>query len=221
MSHAIWYPELKRAHVTVAKGILFASLGHSASRENAGSDGTLKIQKRMELLPEETLYLVERGAMYCWKPTDLLLAKASLLDDMEGVPMSVQQAYAEMIGTEDLTLEKYQVRAHINYPSTGFIQRAIQVYAYLKRLGYVVTRTKPPSPDYPTPPPFPRSIKATSVLDKLYSGVVSFFVRLARIFVSDRNWWQPICYSGRLFHTMSNREYPFLTHRGLGSHQFL
>ena len=111
MSHAIWYPELKRAHVTVAKGILFASLGHSASREIAGSDGTLKIQKRMELLPEETLYLVERGAMYCWKPTDLLLAKASLLDDMEGVPMSVQQAYAEMIGTEDLTLEKYQVRA--------------------------------------------------------------------------------------------------------------
>ena len=79
----------------------------------------------MELLPEETLYLVERGAMYCWKPTDLPLAKASLLDDMEGVPMSVQQAYAEMIGTEGLTLEKYQVRAHINYHSPGFIQRSI------------------------------------------------------------------------------------------------
>ncbi|KAH9924698.1 uncharacterized protein BXZ73DRAFT_103539 [Epithele typhae] len=27
---------------------------------------------------------------------------------MEGVPMSVQQAYAEMIGIEDLTFEKYQ-----------------------------------------------------------------------------------------------------------------
>jgi len=31
------------------------------------------------------------------------------LDDVEGAPMTVQQAFAEMIGKEDLTLEKYQV----------------------------------------------------------------------------------------------------------------
>lgn len=68
------------------------------------------MQKRLELLPEETLYLVERGAMYCWQPTDLPLPKTQLLDDVEGVPMSVQQAFAEMIGKEDLTLERYQVR---------------------------------------------------------------------------------------------------------------
>ena len=109
VSHAIWYPTLKRAHVTVSKGILFASIGHSSSRETVAPDGTVKIQKRLELLPEETLYLVERGAMYCWRPTDLPLPKTPLLDDMEGAPMSVQQAFAELIGTEDLTFEKYQV----------------------------------------------------------------------------------------------------------------
>lgn len=37
-----------------------------------------------------------------------------------GAPMSVQQAYAEMIGTEDLTLERYQVRlTHKSYSRGG------------------------------------------------------------------------------------------------------
>lgn len=71
-----------------------------------------KRNKRLELLPEETLYLVERGAMLCWKASDLVLTDVPGLDDVEGVPMTVQQAYAEMIGTEDLTLEKYQVIPH-------------------------------------------------------------------------------------------------------------
>lgn len=69
--------------------------------------------KRLELLPEEALYLVERGAMFCWKEHGLLandIQPGSSLEDMEGSPMSVQQAYAEMIGKEDLTLERYQVR---------------------------------------------------------------------------------------------------------------
>ena len=69
--------------------------------------------KRLELLPEEALYLMERGAMFCWKEHDLFAEntqKGSFLEDMEGSPMSVQQAYAEMIGKEYLTLERYQVR---------------------------------------------------------------------------------------------------------------
>ena len=109
VSHAIWYPQLKRAHVTVARGIHFTTMGHSVARPSPALEDTNKIQRRLELLPEETLYLVERGAMYCWSPTQLPLPKAELLDDLEGVPISVQQAYAEMIGTEGLTLEKYQV----------------------------------------------------------------------------------------------------------------
>jgi len=51
--------------------------------------------------------------MFCWKEHDLFAENTqweSSLDDMEGSPMSVQQAYAEMIGREDLNLERYQVR---------------------------------------------------------------------------------------------------------------
>ncbi len=73
------------------------------------------MQKRLELLPEEALYLVERGAMYCWEPTDLRLHHTVHLDDMEGVPMPVQQAYAEMIGADELTFERYQVRPHLAF----------------------------------------------------------------------------------------------------------
>lgn len=113
VSHAIWYPQLGRAHVTTARGIHFSTMGHSVARASEGSDDSKKVQKRLELLPEEALYLVERGAMYCWGPTDLPLHKTSHLDDMEGVPMSVQQAYAEMIGAEELTFERYQVCYHL------------------------------------------------------------------------------------------------------------
>jgi len=80
-------------------------MGHSAARPTSTNDDS-KLQKRLELLPEEAIYLVERGSLLCWKDiqTDL-----SDLGDVEGAPMSVQQAFAEMIDKENLTLEKYQV----------------------------------------------------------------------------------------------------------------
>jgi len=81
-----------------AKGVLFSSIG-SWSRE----------RKRLELAPEELLYLIERGTVQCWTQENPF-------------PISVQRAWAEIIGTNQLSLEKYQV------------------YAYLKRLGYIVLR---------------------------------------------------------------------------------
>jgi tRNA-splicing endonuclease subunit Sen54 len=67
--------------------------------------------KRLELLPEEALYLVERGALFCSMPAfQDSIDEQMVLDDLTRVPMSVQQAYSEMIGKEALTLEKYQVR---------------------------------------------------------------------------------------------------------------
>ncbi|TBU29977.1 tRNA-splicing endonuclease subunit sen54 N-term-domain-containing protein [Dichomitus squalens] len=186
VSHAIWYPQLKRAHVTVARGIHFTTMGHSVARPSATSESVKKIQRRLELLPEEALYLVERGAMYCWSPTDLPLPKSELLDDLEGIPMSVQQAYTEMIGTEDLTFERYQV------------------YAYLKRLGYVVTRTTPPSPDYPTPSSAGSTQAFGSVLNRLYRSISSFLSRLVPVFVGGRDWWRPITIGRWLHHNMDN-----------------
>ncbi|KAH9814240.1 hypothetical protein DFH28DRAFT_895417 [Melampsora americana] len=88
----------------IAKGVLFSSIGRW-NRE----------KKRLDLMPEELLYLIERGTVECWT------------EDTEetghgGLPMSVQWAWTEIIGTGGLTLKRYQV------------------YGYLKRLGYIVLR---------------------------------------------------------------------------------
>jgi hypothetical protein len=102
--------------VTVARGIHFTSMGHSVHRPSPPSSSRAgKPRKRLELLPEEALYLMEKGALFCWKAT----SRDDDVDDedegiewdsaSQGAPMSVQQAYAEMIGKQDLTLERYQV----------------------------------------------------------------------------------------------------------------
>ncbi|EPQ51094.1 hypothetical protein GLOTRDRAFT_141228 [Gloeophyllum trabeum ATCC 11539] len=180
MSYGLWYPQLARAHVTVAKGIHFTSMGHFVQR--ASADSQTKLQKRLELLPEEALYLVERGALWCWKQVDVVSESVDATDpDGRGPPMSVQQAYAEMIGTQDLTLEKYQV------------------FAYLKRLGYIVTRAEPPSPSYPVPPPLqsstPRSVLNT--LQSIWSGVCR---RLRALIGGSIDWWRPLYLDGWLYH---------------------
>ncbi|KAG6868082.1 hypothetical protein C0993_007759 [Termitomyces sp. T159_Od127] len=121
VSHAVWYPSIGRAHVTLAKGIHFSAMGHSAPRPVVDENGLEKIQKRLELLPEETIYLVERGSLFCWKDSGMDLTKAQL--DMSGAPMTVQQVYAEMLGVEDLTLERLQVDF---YPTFNRITRHLK-----------------------------------------------------------------------------------------------
>jgi len=88
-------------------------MGHSAPRSVIAEDGAPKVHKRLELLPEEAIYLIERGALFCWKKMDLILGQVPGLNDVHGSPMSVQQAYSELMNTEGLTLEKFQVRLDI------------------------------------------------------------------------------------------------------------
>ena len=108
ISHGIWDPSIARAHVTVARGIHFTTMGHAVARKDAIQ--TRKLPKRLELLPEEALYLIERGAMFTWKAgRELQPTGDPGLEEMMGEPMTVQQAFSEMIGMENLTLEKYQV----------------------------------------------------------------------------------------------------------------
>ena len=65
-----------------------------------------KLQQRLELLPEEeAIYLVETSTFLQMVPDEA----RNDIEDIQGAPMSVQQAYSEMIGTEGLTLEKYHV----------------------------------------------------------------------------------------------------------------
>lgn len=109
ISYGIWHPTLGRTQVTVSRGIHFTTMGHSAPRSTIDESGVAKIHKRLELLPEEAVYLIERGALFCWKESDVDAAHLQGFEGIAGVPMSVQQAYAEMIGRENLTLEKFQV----------------------------------------------------------------------------------------------------------------
>ena len=120
VSYATWYPDLGRTHVTLTRGIHFSNMGHSAPRP-VEYNGVQKVQKRLELLPEEAIYLIERGCLFCWKQIDLDVGQVPGLNDVNGSPMSVQQAYAEMIGREGLTLEKFQVRDE-NFHGTGSLK---------------------------------------------------------------------------------------------------
>ncbi|KDQ08038.1 hypothetical protein BOTBODRAFT_38254 [Botryobasidium botryosum FD-172 SS1] len=183
VSYGIWIPALSRVHVVQARGVHFANIGHSARRGAPNpspvvADGKLaKLPpSRLELLPEEALYMIERGSMFCWKREGgegEVDGPCEVGDpNVQGTPMSVQQGFAEMIGKEALTLERYQV------------------YSYLKRLGYLCTRTEAPasSPFYPIPAPRKGSELVTP-------PSVSIFRRLAL--------WITVPL-GRLFNTFSS-----------------
>lgn len=116
VTYALWLPGIARAQVVQARGVHFSSLGYSARRTTSeGSNDDEKKSKtttRLELLPEETLYLIERGSLLCYKqenendPIDWVKADGGT---PVGTPITVQQAFAEMIGKEDMTLERYEV----------------------------------------------------------------------------------------------------------------
>ena len=82
------------------KGAIFKTMGKSDSFG------------RLSLLPEEALYLLERGSL------DIRWGEGQ----MEGLPLSLQAAYSYLIGDKGLSLERYTV------------------YGGLKRGGYVVQR---------------------------------------------------------------------------------
>lgn len=56
------------------------------------------LRKRLELLPEETLYLLERGTIECWTS-----------EERNAVPMSLQHAWSRMINAGDMNPHRYQV----------------------------------------------------------------------------------------------------------------
>lgn len=110
------------------KGPLFVRMGQvlPAQEDPFGNDGLRGL--RMWLLPEEVIYLLERGSL------DVRWPSENDDDDPNGLPMSQQGAYAMFLGDEAnhdgaLTFERYSV------------------YANLKRSGYTVMRA--PSWDSP------------------------------------------------------------------------
>lgn len=120
---AHYHPKSNMAYAYNPKGPLFTRMGNvlSAAEDPLGEDG--RRGQRLWLLPEEVLYLLERGTIDVRWP-----ATAEEAADRElGLPMSLQCGYAMFIGDSDahdgaLTFERYSV------------------YTALKRQGYIVLR---------------------------------------------------------------------------------
>ncbi|KAG8685085.1 tRNA-splicing endonuclease subunit sen54, partial [Ceratobasidium sp. 423] len=184
ISYAVWYPTLGRAHVTVSRGTHFSTLGHSALREPDPNSNLTKAQKRLELMPEEALYLMERGSLFCWKENEV---SASIQDGIDwdlddcnvsiGAPMSVQQAFTEMIGVDGLEIQHYLV------------------YAYLKRLGYTVSRASAPAntPLFPLAPP--NNVNNRTLIHKLRLFNASILLSLSSLVRRIRSTLVPFVFT--------------------------
>lgn len=63
------------------------------------------------------------------------------------------------------------------------------MYSYLRRLGYVVTRTKPPTDSYPQAAPFIMKLHPSS----LFSSFKGWMSRVYNAFTNlGFNWWRPL-----------------------------
>ncbi|CAO2650633.1 Nn.00g019250.m01.CDS01 [Neocucurbitaria sp. VM-36] len=112
---AMYEPDSNMAYVEKVKSQHFQTMGTPKGRKEW-------------LLPEEALFLLERGTLDCRWPVKREPGDEKVYRIEDGAPMSLQAAYAAFIGFEGgvggkLTLEMYNV------------------YAGLKRSGYVIFRT--------------------------------------------------------------------------------
>lgn len=150
------------SEVRIARGPHFKTVG------KADKKGVLW------LLPEETIYLVERGNLECWWE--------------EGIPMSLQGVYASCL------------------EGCGGLER-YQVYAYLKRAGYIIQRAptffdENPTTATPTPTVLPPTAPA---------GAIGIFTTIASRLASLLTPSPPP--SGPLITSSTYRSYPAIYQR--------
>ncbi|SNX87688.1 uncharacterized protein MEPE_06398 [Melanopsichium pennsylvanicum] len=119
---AIWNAERCRATLLDVQGKIFETVGVIRREQTSDPKTGKNITKASnELLPEEALFLAERGSLQIYTKEG---------EQARMVPMSLQQAFATlMMPGED---GKRQ-----DEPLT---REAYLIFAYLKRLGYVVQR---------------------------------------------------------------------------------
>lgn len=116
VSHAILTPDSIYPKMLVVRGRLLDSMGISV-RYNDTRTGPSRTY--IELLPEEALYLLERGTLQIWlgriasTTEGVELGLGEWCEEESGVKgaveMSVMEGFAAFIGAEGLTWERYQV----------------------------------------------------------------------------------------------------------------
>jgi tRNA-splicing endonuclease subunit Sen54 len=144
LSHALVTPDSPFPQLLISRGHVLDTLGITV-RPPGGGKG------RIELLPEEALYLAERGSLQIWNGSAPTPEEPDLgtWSDVEfgvrgAVEMSVLEVFGAFMGREGLSWQRYQA------------------YAYLKRLGYTVQRTRRFIPTHflPAEEPVPAGVAA-------------------------------------------------------------
>lgn len=116
---ATWNPHTRRARIHDVQGKIFETVGVIRRTPTTDSTGKTVTQVTNELLPEEALFLAERGSLQIYTQTE---------DPDALAPMSLQQAFAALMLASDEAADEPLTR------------EAYLIYAHLKRLGYVVQR---------------------------------------------------------------------------------
>ncbi len=112
LSKAVVDPHTLRATVIHAKGTPLTSMGVTVRTVVEHKPGEVvkldpqgvpypKFESSQQLLPEEVLYLLERGALECFL--------AGSVGPQRDIPLSVQQAFSALIGPRGCTKDQYQV----------------------------------------------------------------------------------------------------------------
>jgi len=89
------------------------------------------------------------------------------------------------------------------YPPKHLISPyVLKVYAYLRRLGYAVTRNEAPSVDYLLPPPFDLTKRTPKppLLMRLRSPFIFLYSKFLQVFTLNFNWWKPLRLSKWIHH---------------------
>lgn len=122
---AVWLPEKRKALIQHAKGSFFKDVGNAYTFKNK------KKLQGMWLSPIETVYLVERGSLIVYMQND---------DFLDFIEDTREEFAVERM--QNLTLSHIQSLAFAEDP--GMIDK-YQVFALLKRLGYLVRDSEPAS----------------------------------------------------------------------------
>jgi tRNA-splicing endonuclease subunit Sen54 len=213
MSHAVWchknspFPQVK-----LLKGSAFLNMGHTIRPSMAQIQAHIQLkeslkgkekavpplQSSVELLPEEALYLLERGTMMIWQGEEEGIFHEEYQGYENMTEMTVLEGFSRFIGMEGLSLERYQVSSVCivssrNPLTNGRDFAEPKVYAGLRRLGYTVQRTPqflpqrfrkplPYSTVQPIVPSIPFSRRLLTVLRRMESSLVRLPVTIWNTF---------------------------------------
>lgn len=127
VSYAVWNERARRATLLMTRGNHLTKMGHavrrSVSPSSSSSTTESQTQIRIDLLPEEVLYLIDRGSLQLFIPAnpdsypafpEPITSPAAIPDNL--IPVSVEEAWA-----------------HIR-----LIRKDYAVYAHLRRAGWSV-----------------------------------------------------------------------------------